>query len=253
MALICPACKRRYEGDNVFCEDCGTSLQPGRVRWRKWAILGVGAVCVFAGLWIGVTVIENDVRNNVTVTVNSYNFDAAMRVLRVPVEIRNNSSVSLRVDSVTCRATIFATTVRCLQADLPTEVPRGEVVNATLSIAIASAPHGTAGSSVEVPEVALHAWGIPIDYRVNTSNLINLSAVEIDNILNPGRTRDVEPQTSTCCDPPPPPRRKRSSGETAGVFHEEKEKNSTDMKEAKDLARKAVSKVKDMSQMGGNQ
>jgi hypothetical protein len=252
MALICPACKRRYDGDHVFCEDCGNSLLPRRFRWRKWALLGLAAACAIAGLWIGLALIENDVRNNVSVGVEGYSLDADMRVLRVPLVIRNNSSVSLRLDAITCRASVFGVTARCLESDLPMDIRRGDVATATLRVAISASPHGSAGSSVEVPQVTLHAWGIPIQYQVTPSNLLTVSNMEIDNILNPARQKDPEPEHSNCCDPRRPAHKKRGTGEAVGVFHEEKDSAGNGVKEARDLARNAVSKVKDMSQMRGN-
>ncbi len=162
MPLKCPNCKRRYADESVYCEECGEGLVPAGPAWRKWAILGLGAVLVVAGVWCGLSYVESDVRENVTADLvddGTPTFDKLPATIEQRISIQNHSMFNLMLDSLTCQAAFPDRRATC-DAVGPTKIPKDSSL--TIPFHVEMDRNDGHVDSVPLAEIRVRALGIPI-------------------------------------------------------------------------------------------
>jgi len=209
MALICPNCDRRYQGDEVYCEECGDALIPARASWRKPAIIG-GAVLLFAAaIWSALEFVENDLKSNVSLVFgpNPPHFDSDKKEVDVPVTIRNNSMFDFKLDSVKCQARILGLGATCSQAGLPKTIAKDRADSFTLQVELALSDP-TQASSVTVAHADMQVLGVSVGQDFDPPNTVTLDSTKIRDALLPPVPVVValpsEPQKTEKKQPPPP-------------------------------------------------
>jgi len=192
MPLKCPSCKRRYVDDHVFCEDCGVSLVPAGPTWRKWAILGLGAVLVVAAVWSGLSYVESDVRDNVSIEPESGrlpDYVDSTKTVGLTVRIQNRSMVDLTVDSLTCHVAVAGVEATCDDNIAPLRVPKGSSEPRIVSLRLSSSDPVRAPFATAIAHV--HAWGIPITSNFEFPGLSSVDPNRISAMFHRGTETNV--------------------------------------------------------------
>ncbi len=189
MPLKCPNCKRRYADESVYCEECGESLVPAGPAWRKWAILGLGAVLVVAAVWSGLSYVESDVRENVTADLVDDGTplpDKLPATIEQKILIQNHSMFSLRLDSLSCQAA-FSTLKATCGSIVPTRftgIPKDSSQTVTFNVTMDPPERGA--DPVPDAEVRVRALGIPISLPFKVARWALLEHKKITNQPIPG-------------------------------------------------------------------
>lgn len=251
MALTCPTCKRRYDDDHVYCEECGGTLVPAPPSWRKWVVLGLGLVLVVGGAWFVVDYIQSDVQSNVRVELapdkdieevfNKKLKDA--KDLKVPVLIKNDSMINFTVESVNCQATFLGTKWEC-KSDTPQETSKGNwKVPLNVKGEADSAP--SLSSSVEVT-VDVRFWGIPV--HISRVTLVPSEAIIRAALSEPATSREPTPRREPR---EPKDKDKDQEKDSGGGFRITKHSKS-DIQKAADKAVDQAKKLGDKVNSGGD-